>query len=220
MAIAELEVQPRSTLGKSAVKKMRAEGLVPAVLYGNKVESTPLAVNEHTLNRFFDKYGQSILVSLAFDADNKDGKKLVVVKDVQYHPLTGCVSHLDFYSIRIGVPIEVEVPLSFEGEAVGVAKGGLLQPVRRSLEIRCLPREIPEVFEIDVSALDIGDSIHVNDLDFAGIEFISEVNFTIVTVYVPKVEVEPEVEEGEELEEGEEELEAAEAVAETEEQSS
>ncbi|MEA2109743.1 MAG: 50S ribosomal protein L25 [Pseudomonadota bacterium] len=217
MAIAELEVQPRSTLGKSAVKKMRAEGLVPAVLYGNEVESTPLAVNEHILNHFFHKYGQSTLVSLAFGTDNKDEEKLAIVKDIQYHPLTGCVSHLDFYSIRIGVPIEVEVPLSFEGEAVGIAKGGLLQPVRRSLEIRCLPREIPEVFEIDVSALDIGDSIHVNDLDFAGIEFISEINFTIVTVYVPKVEVEPE---GEELEEGEEELEAAEAVAETEEQSS
>jgi large subunit ribosomal protein L25 len=202
MAIAELEVQPRSALGKSAVKKMRAEGLVPAVLYGEEVESTPLSVNEHTLNRFFHKYGQSMLVSLASDANSKDEEKLAIVKDVQYHPVTGRVSHLDFYSIRIGVPIEVEVPLSFEGKAVGIDKGGLLQPVRRSLEIRCLPREIPEVLKIDVSALDMGDAIHVNDLEIEGIEFVSPVNFTIVTVQAPKAEVEV-------AEEVEEEVEAA-----------
>ncbi len=208
MAIAELEVQSRSALGKSAVKKMRTEGLVPAVLYGEEVESTPLAVNEHTLNRFFEKYGQSMLVSLASGDNDKDEERLAVVKDVQYHPVTGRVSHLDFYSIRIGVPIEVEVPLSFEGKAEGIAKGGLLQPIRRSLEIRCLPREIPEMLKIDVSALDIGDAIHVNDLDIAGIEFVSPVNFTIVTVQAPKAEAEPEAEE---VEVGEE---AAEEVAE------
>ena len=208
MAIAELEVRTRSALGKSAVKKMRAEGLVPAVLYGAEVDSTPLAVNERTLNRFFDKYGQSMLVSLIFDANNKDEEKLAIVKDVQYHPVTDRVSHLDFYSIRIGVPIEVEVPLSFEGKAVGIDKGGLLQPVRRSLEIRCLPREIPEVLKIDVSALDMGDAIHVHDLDIEGIDFVSPINFTIVTVQAPKAEAEPEAEE---VEEGEA---AAEEVAE------
>lgn len=208
MAIAELEVQSRSALGKSAVKKMRAEGLVPAVLYGSEVESTPLAVNEHTLNRFFDKYGQSMLVSIASGDNHKDEEKLAIIKDVQYHPVTGRVSHLDFYSIRIGVPIEVEVPLSFEGKAVGIAKGGLLQPVRRVLEIRCLPREIPEVLKIDVSALDMGDAIHLNDLDIAGIEFVSPVNFTIVTVQAPKAEAEAEAEEVAE------EMEAVETVAE------
>ncbi len=195
MAIAELEVQPRSALGKSAVKKMRGEGLVPAVLYGAEVESTPLAVHERTLSRFFDKYGHSQLVSLVAGSDSKDEEKLAIVKDVQYHPVTGRVSHLDFYAIRIGVPIEVEVPLSFEGKAVGIARGGLLQPVRRSLEIRCLPRKIPDVLKIDVSALDVGDAIHVNDLEFEGIEFVSPVNFTIVTVQTPKAEAEPEVEE-------------------------
>jgi len=215
MAIAELEVQPRSTLGKSAVKKMRAEGLVPAVLYGKEEESIPLVVNEYALDRFFHKYGQSMLVSLVSDANNKDEEKLAIVKEVQYHPVTGRVSHLDFYSIRIGVPIEVEVPLSFEGKSVGIDKGGLLQPVRRSLEIRCLPREIPEVLTIDVSALDLGDAIHVNDLDIEGIEFVSPVNFTIVTVQAPKAEAEEAA-----AEEVEEELESTEAVAEAEEQSS
>lgn len=202
MAIAELEVQPRIALGKSAVKKMRAEGLVPAVLYGEEEKSIPIAVNEHALDSFFYKYGQSMLVSLVFDAAKKDEEKLAIVKDVQYHPVTDRVTHLDFYSIRIGVPIEVEVPLSFEGNPVGVDNGGLLQPVRRSLEIRCLPREIPEVLTIDVSALDVGDAIHVNDLDIEGIEFVSPVNFTIVTVQTPKAEV------GAVAEEVEEELES------------
>lgn len=214
MAIAELEVQPRNALGKSAVRKMRAEGLVPAVLYGNEEESMPLAVNEYALDRFFHKYGQSMLVSLVSDANKKDEEKLAIVKDVQYHPVTERVTHLDFYSIRVGVPIEVEVPLSFEGKPVGIDNGGLLQLVRRSLEIRCLPREIPEVLTIDVSALDVGDAIHVNDLNIEGIEFVSPVNFTIVTVQAPKAEV------GAVAEEVEEELESTEAVAEAEERSS
>lgn len=207
MAIAELEVQFRSTLGKSAAKKMRMEGLVPAVLYGAEVESIPLAIHEHTLNRFFDKHGQSKLVSLVVDPDKKDDEKLAIVKDVQYHPVTGRISHLDFYAIRIGVPIEVEVPLKFEGKAIGIDKGGLLQLVRRSLEIRCLPREIPEELTIDVSMLDLGDAIHVHDLDIEGIEFVSPVNFTIVTVQAPKAEAEAEAEAVEE------EMEAAEEVA-------
>ena len=212
MAIAELEVQSRSALGKGAVKKMRTEGLVPAVLYGKEVEATPLAVHEHTLNRFFDQYGQSTLVSIISDANDKGEEKLAIIKDVQYHPVTGRVSHLDFYGIQIGVPIEVEVPLNFEGKAIGIAKGGLLQIVRRSLEIRCLPREIPEELAIDVSALDLGDAIHVNDLDIPGIEFVSSINFTIVTVQAPKAEAEEA-----EVEEVEGEVEETETVAETEE---
>lgn len=211
MAIAKLNVRSRTAVGKSAVKKMRADGLVPAVLYGKEVESTPLAVDEHVLSRFLYKYGQSTLVSLVFDSDDQGEERLAIIKDVQYHPVTGRAAHLDFYGIQIGVPIEVEVPLNFVGKAVGIAKGGLLQLVRRSLEIRCLPREIPEELTIDVSALDIGDAIHVNDLEMEGIEFVSPVNFTIVTVQAAKAEAEPV---GEEVEE---ELEVAEAVAETEE---
>ena len=211
MAIAELTVRSRDAVGKSAVRKMRADGLVPAVLYGKEVESTPLAIVEHVLSRFLYKYGQSTLVSLVSDAGGQGEEKLAIIKDIQYHPVTGRVSHLDFYGIQIGVPIEVEVPLNFTGKAVGIAKGGLLQLVRRTLEIRCLPREIPEELTIDVSDLDIGDAIHVNDLEMEGIEFVSPINFTIVTVQAAKAEAEPEVEEVEE------ELEAAEVVAEAEE---
>jgi large subunit ribosomal protein L25 len=211
MAIAELTVRSRDAVGKSAVRKMRADGLVPAVLYGKEVESTPLAIDEHVLSRFLYKYGQSTLVSLVSDAGGQGEEKLAIIKDIQYHPVTGRVSHLDFYGIQIGVPIEVEVPLNFTGKAVGIAKGGLLQLVRRTLEIRCLPREIPEELTIDVSDLDIGDAIHVNDLEMEGIEFVSPINFTIVTVQAAKAEAEPEVEEVEE------ELEAAEVVAEAEE---
>jgi large subunit ribosomal protein L25 len=211
MAIAELTVRSRDAVGKSAVRKMRADGLVPAVLYGKEVESTPLAIDEHVLSRFLYKHGQSTLVSLVTDAGGQGEEKLAIIKDIQYHPVTGRVSHLDFYGIQIGVPIEVEVPLNFTGKAVGIAKGGLLQLVRRTLEIRCLPREIPEELTIDVSDLDIGDAIHVNDLEMEGIEFVSPINFTIVTVQAAKAEAEPEVEEVEE------ELEAAEVVAEAEE---
>ncbi|MBN2333587.1 MAG: 50S ribosomal protein L25 [Deltaproteobacteria bacterium] len=190
------------------MKQIRRDGFIPAVLYGSDHENTTLAVAERELARLFKEHGYSTLVSLG-GAGSEGDEKLAIIKDVQYHPVSGRVIHLDFYGIRIGVPIDVEVPLVFEGKAIGISKGGVLQPARRTLVIKCLPREIPEHITIDVANLDVGDAIHVHDLDIEGIEFVAPVNFTIVTVQGTKAEeteaaeeeIEAEVEESQAVEE-------------------
>jgi large subunit ribosomal protein L25 len=145
------------------------------------------------------------VVALYGDGQGMKVERISIIKDTQRHPVTGWLTHVDFYGVRYGEPIQVEVPVVLEGKAAGVAEGGLLQPVRRTLEIRCLPKDIPENIVIDVTPLGVGDAIHVNDLEVEGIEFIATTNFTIVTVQnVSGGAVAEEAEEGEELEEIEE----------------
>jgi large subunit ribosomal protein L25 len=128
-----------------------------------------------------------------------------MVKELQTNPVTHRFLHVDFYEIDMQRKIKVMVPVVVRGKAKGVEDGGLLQIVRREIEVLCLPTEIPEAFEVDVSDLDIGDAIHLEDIQTVGnVEIVEETNVTVVTVLAPKVEVEA----VEELVEGEEALEA------------
>lgn len=127
-----------------------------------------------------------------------------MVKELQTHPLSGHFIHIDFYEIDMKRQINVMVPIITKGHPVGVENGGMLNIVRRELELLCLPGDIPEAIEIDVTDLDIGDSIHIEDIPLGeNIEISADVNFTVVTVLTPKVEEEVVEEEEAELEEGE-----------------
>lgn len=181
MAIAELAVETRTESGKGVARKLRNQGRVPAVRYGKECSATQYSVDRKVLDRLVN-VSESALVTLDVDGAGPNDELLSIIKDIQRDPISGKIIHADFYGVRYGVPIMIEVPLVFEGKAQGVVEGGLLQPVRRSLEIRCLPRQIPENIVIDVTALGIGDAIHVNDLDVEGVEFVATANFTIVTV--------------------------------------
>jgi large subunit ribosomal protein L25 len=196
MAIANLAVRERTAVGKSAARALRRNGMIPAVVYGKEQASTNLAVSEREFGHFLQHHGQSTLVSLRREGALNDDERLVIIKEIQHNPVSGKVIHVDFHAVRLGVPIQVEVPINLVGKAVGITKGGLLQPVRRTLEIRCLPRQIPEAINIDVSHLDIGDAIHVEDLQVEGVEFIAATNFTIVTVQGVKAEAAPAAGEG------------------------
>jgi len=122
--------------------------------------------------------------------------KVALVKEMQFHPVTGEVVHADFYEVDLAARIRVKVPLHFVGKAAGVVRGGILQPVVREIEVECLPLEIPEYLNVEVSALDIGHSLHVEDLPLPeGVVAIYETNFTLVTVVPPTVEEAPRVEE-------------------------
>ena len=204
MAIAELAVETRTENGKGYARRLRRTGKIPAVRYGKQCPVSMYVVDCKVMERFLSEGGSSSLVALDVDGAGQNDELLSIVKDIQRDPVTGRLTHADFYGVRYGEPILVEVPLVFEGKSVGVAEGGLLQPVRRSLEIKCLPRKIPENIVVDVASLGIGDAIHVNDLEVEGVEFAASVNFTIVTVQnVSGGEVETAAEEGEEGEEGE-----------------
>ena len=182
MAIAELAVETRTESGKGYARKLRRAGKIPAVRYGKQCPVSIYAVDCLAMERFLSEGGASSLVALDVDGAGQNDELLSIVKDIQRDPVSGRLTHADFYGVHYGEPVLIEVPLIFEGRAIGVAEGGLLQPVRRSLEIKCLPRNIPEHIAVDVTALGIGDAIHVNDLEVENIEFMAATNFTIVTV--------------------------------------
>jgi large subunit ribosomal protein L25 len=124
-----------------------------------------------------------------------------MVKELQTHPVSRDFLHVDFYEIAMDRKIRVKVPIVTTGMAKGVELGGVLQIIRREIEVLCLPFEVPESFEIDVADLDIGDSIHVRDISQEGeIEFLEDENFTVVTLLIPKIEEEEEPAEEEEEE--------------------
>jgi large subunit ribosomal protein L25 len=216
----ELQATVRKTVGNGPARSLRRIGQIPAVLYGAKTEPVLLSVNTRDVEQVLKKgsIGQ-IILNLVIQ-NGKKITKAAMIKELQTHPVSGSFIHVDFYEIDMKRQINVMVPIVTKGISKGVELGGLLNIVRREVEILCLPGDIPESIEIDITDLDIGDAIHIEDIALGDdIEVSSDINFTVVTVLSPKVE-EVEEEEEEELEEAESEAEgeAAEAGAEPEEE--
>jgi len=206
--IVNLNVESRTTVGKGPARALRREGKIPAVLYGPKSDPVMLTVNARELETLLKKGrgGQSLMRLKIENGDQT--QRTVMLKELQVHPLSREMIHADFYEIDMNRKIRVNVPVITSGKSIGVEMGGLLQIIRRELEVLCLPMEIPESIEIDTTDLDIGDSVHVEEIALPeGVEIPADVNFTVVTVLSPKKEVVQEVLE-EELEEGEEGVEA------------
>ena len=218
----ELQASVRKSTGNGPARVLRRAGQIPAVLYGRRTEPILLSVNTKDFELILKKgsFGQFIL-NLVIQ-NGKKVTKAAMIKELQTHPVSGSLIHIDFYEVDMKRQIKVMVPIITTGKSVGVEEGGMLNIVRRELEVFCLPGDIPESIEIDISELTIGDSIHLEDVPLGeNVEISSDVNYTVVTVLSPKVEEEEvEEEEGEELEEGEEgaEGEAAEAEAKPEEE--
>jgi large subunit ribosomal protein L25 len=208
----EIPANLRSTTGNGPARVLRREGRIPAVLYGPGVEPVSLSVPMAELELVMKAAaGQQVLCNLTIDGGQPPQRK-AMIKEIQSDPVSGRFLHVDFYEISMDRKIRVKVPVVTTGKSKGVEFGGMLQVIRRELEILCLPNEIPESVVIDITEMEIGDSVHVEDVSLAeGIEIPFDVNFTILTVLGAKKE---EVEE-EELEEGEEGevAEAAEAEA-------
>jgi len=201
----ELQATVRKTVGNGPARVLRRAGQVPAVLYGRKTDPVLLSVNTKDLELILKQgsFGQLIL-NLVIQ-NGKKVTKAAMIKELQAHPVSGQLIHIDFYEVDMDRKIKVMIPVVTTGKSVGIEEGGLLNIVRRELEVFCLPGDIPESFEIDISELTIGDSIHLEDVPLGGdVEIASDVNYTVVTVLSPKVEEEEVEEEGEELEEGEE----------------
>ena len=197
----------RKTTGNSPARGMRRDGHMPAVLYGPNTEPVLLSVNIKELEQILKKGN---IGSIIFNLVIQNGKKITkpaMIKELQSHPVSGNYLHVDFYEIDMKRKINVMIPVVAKGKAKGVELGGLLQVVRRELEVFCLPGDIPHAIEIDITDLDIGEAIHIEELKLGdNIEFAADPNVTVVTVLSPKMEaVEAEEEEAaEEAEEGEE----------------
>jgi large subunit ribosomal protein L25 len=203
----EIKAKTRTTKGNGPARALRREGHVPAVLYGPSTEPQMLSVSAYDLDMTLKKGNISrAILSLAID---DQPSRIAMVKELQQHPVTGDVLHLDLYEIDMARKIKVNVPISTTGKSKGIELGGMLQIIRRELEVLCLPNAIPETITIDITDLDIGDSVHVEDITFEGdVEIPHEVNYTVLTITTTKAEAEEEV--VEEGEEGEEEAEQVE----------
>jgi large subunit ribosomal protein L25 len=188
METIDLGVEPRTTKGKSAARTLRREGKVPAVLYGANRDAVTVAVVGKEFETKVGAIEGTHLIRLSSPAADLGGR-LVLVKEVQRHPVSRELLHTDLYEVDITAKIKVRVPLHFIGRAEGVELGGILQPVRRDVEVLCLPTEIPDFLEIDVSALGIHDAIHISDLKPpAGVEIPFDSDEALVTVLPPVVE--------------------------------
>lgn len=206
----ELKAETRTAKGNGPARALRRSGRVPAVLYGPSREPNLLSLNCRDLENILKQGGMGrAILNIVLD----DGKttKPAMIKELQTHPVSSDILHVDLYEIAMDRKIRVSVPVTTTGKSIGVEQGGMLQLIRRELEVFCLPNEIPGTISIDITNLDIGDAIHVEEIPLAGnVEIPHEVNFTVLTVTSRKVETV-------EAEEEEEEVAEAEAEGDTEE---
>ncbi len=206
MESVEINASLREGTGKKVTRKLRADGLIPATLYGPEHDPINLQVTDDTMIQVFRGHrGGSFLVKLQID---QDAPVMTIIRERQRHPVSGKLVHLDFQRISMDKPIHASVPVRIVGEAPGVKDlGGILEHVLRQLEVSCLPTEIPEEIVVDISEMQMNEAIHVSDLDLPHLDFVTDLERTIVSVAAPRVVAEAEEEEtaeGEELAEGEE----------------
>jgi large subunit ribosomal protein L25 len=187
----EIQVNARERGTKRQARRLRREGKIPAILYGPKVEPIALELNKKDFfTRVAGLEGSHLVRFKSVSTTLTD--KVALVKEMQYHPISGDVMHADFYEVDLTATIEVSVPLHFVGKAAGVVRGGILQPIVREIQVECLPLDIPAFFNVDVSALDIGNSVHIEELRMPeGVTAVYDSNFALVTVATPTVEEEP-----------------------------
>lgn len=202
MDVFDLKATKRDKTGKGQARELRRHGLIPAVLYGPKMEAMALSVSVKDLQSVYKESGSEHMVLNLIIDNGGTQKKTAMIKELQTAPATSNYLHVDFYEIALDQAIVVNVPVEVVGTSKGVERGGYLQVVRHSLEVSCLPTDVPTSIPIDISDLDIGDSVHVEDIAVGEkVSLLYDTNFTVVTVVAPSVE--EEVPEEEVLEEGE-----------------
>lgn len=190
-----IQAEKRTATGKGAARQLRQAGRVPAVIYGHGREAEPLTLGAHALKQALHGIAaESTIIDLEIDGTPVK----TLIREIQRHPFKPQIMHVDFYEIHAGEKITLSVPIRLVGVAEGVKnQGGTLDQVMREVEIEVLPSDIPDRVDLDVTALEIGDSLHVSDLTIPNAEILEEPDATVCSVVAPRVEEEPEVEEEE-----------------------
>ena len=185
----QLKAQPRTGAGTVASKKARNAGLVPAVIYGRHLDKPQnLQLDARELKAALGKTtGEHVLVDLEITGG---AKTLALIQDVQHHALKRHIMHLDFHALRADEKMHTTVPVVTFGEASGVKNlGGILEQLLRSIEVECLPKDLPDSIVIDVTALEIGDAIHIKDLALpAGVTALGHPDISVLHITAPTVE--------------------------------
>jgi len=201
METIKLSVEPRQEKGKGKAGRLRRSGKVPGIFYGLGKDAVSVCVNTREFQQqVSDLEGSHLIQFLSETAQLNE--KIVLLKEVQQDPITADPLHIDFYAIDVNVPLQVGVVLHLTGRAEGVTAGGSLQHARREITVECLPLDIPDFIEVDVSHLAINDAIHVGDLTLPpNVKSMEDAQLMLASVIAPAAEPEPEaeVDEGEEV---------------------
>jgi len=194
--VAQLSARPRDRVGKGSARAARREGLVPAVIYGDKKDPFPITLEARELKKLLNKPG---FFSHLIDLEIGGKKHRVLARDLQQHPISDDAWHVDFLRVSASSEITVEVPVEFlnDEESPGIKRGGVLNVVRHTIELSCRADAIPGSIEVDLSGLDIGDSVHISAIKLPdGVTpTIDDRDFTIATIATPTVVAEADAEE-------------------------
>ena len=187
-----LKAYPRSQVQRAEVTKLRAAGRVPATIYGRQAPPQNIeVVSKEMADLLNHSVSENLLVDLTVEKDARS-KRLALVQEVQHHPLTGKVMHVDFHEVAETEKVTIFVPVETTGEPAGVKNGGgTLEHILHKLKVRCLPKDLPEQITLDVTALEIGKSLHIGDIVApAGVQIMGEKSRTVVAVAAPRAEEE------------------------------
>jgi len=184
-----LQAKQRDNSKKSTIHQLRREGNVPAVVYGNGLESRSISFNSSDFVKVIRKAGRNGVITLKIEKDDYP----VMVHDLQYDTIKDELLHADFYKVDMKSEVDAEVNIHLAGEAAGHKEGGIVQQLMHELEVRALPAEIPDSIDVNIESLNIGDSLSVSDIEKKGsFEILSDPNETIVSITPPQAEEEPE----------------------------
>ncbi len=159
-----LKAAPRARTGSGVLKQMRREGWIPSVIYGRDVESSNLKVDASTFKELLaQSSSDNILVNLDVEGE---GTRMAFLQSVQQHPISGSTLHVDFLAVDNKTEITAQIPVNFHGDAPGVKEGGIVEQFLHALEITCVPKDLPESIEVDISAMELGDALHIGDIKY------------------------------------------------------
>jgi len=190
MKTVPLTAYPRSATRRGGVKKLRSDGRVPAVVYGREIKPQNLEINKVELeNLIKHSVSENILLDLNVSQDAR-AKRLVLVQDIQHNPLTGSLVHIDLHEVLENEKVTVMVPVETVGEAAGVKNGGgVLEHVLFKIKVRALPKDLPEVIEVDVTSLEIGKAVHLGEIKApSGVEILGDKHISVIAVAAPITE--------------------------------
>lgn len=185
----KLNAQPRTGRGKNATRALRRSGRVPVIVYGHGDETQALSVDALELEKLLGAMGMgTALIDIAVEGG---ATTRALIREVQMHPVRPQVLHLDLLQVHAGERIKLRVPVRLSGSPAGVREGGVLDHVLYELEVECLPTDIPEAIDVDVSQLGIGESVRVHDVSVANVHVLNDPDLPIASVVPPTVPVEP-----------------------------
>ncbi len=180
----KLVAETRTTNGSAEARRSRKAGKVPAIVYNHQRETLPIQLDAHVFAMLLEHHGESMVLQLTIEGV---GEKTVLLKDVQHDPVSGGLVHADFMEISLTETLEAPVAIELIGDAAGVKLGGILEQQLEEIDVECLPMDLPEVIEVDISKLNIGDHLRVSELPLpAGVVAVTEGDVVVASVLAPR----------------------------------